>query len=127
MRTLRHSWCAWTWALVVLAIISCGASQRETTLKAAFVTVNTVRNGFATYDKIEQQKIVDAAKTADEGTAGLLAYRARREKILVIFDDVYRALTSAVVTEDAKSLAHATQLATALKQAYDDLQKASHQ
>ena len=126
MRTLRRSWCAWTWALIVMAIIGCGASQRETTLKATFVTVNSLRNGFTAFDKAEQQKIVDAAKTTDEGTAGLLAYRERRTKVLAIFDDVYQALAAAVVTEDAPSLAAASQLAAQLKHAYDDLKKAGH-
>lgn len=123
MKTLRSSVSIVAWAMILVAVLGCGASQREKTLKAAFITVNATRDGFTTFDKDHQQQIVDAAKSLEEGKAALAAYRVERDKMLAVFDDVYRALTAAVVTEDTGSLTAAQKVVDRLKQAYDDLKK----
>lgn len=126
MRTLRSSVSAVAWALILITAIGCGASVRDKAIRATFITVNTVRDGFAAFDKDHQAKIVAAATSAEQGAAALAAYRVERDQVLVIFDDVYHALTLAVIGSDAGSLTSAQQLAAKLKQAYDTLQKAKH-
>lgn len=123
MRALRSSASFVAWAFVIAAALSC-VSQREKALRAAFVTVNVARDGFVTFDRDRQHRIVQDAKTLEEGQAALAAYRTERDKVLAVFDDVYRALTAAVVAEDSPSLGAAQRVIKQLKQALDDLKKA---
>jgi hypothetical protein len=126
MRNLRSSVSAVAWALILTMVIGCGASARDTAIRATFVTVNSVRDGFTTFDKDRQAQIVAAATSAEGGVAALAAYRVERDQLLVILDDVYHALTLAIIGSDAASLTSAQQLAVKLKQAYDTLQKVKH-
>jgi hypothetical protein len=104
MRNLRSSVSAVAWALILTAIIGCGASARDKAIRATFVT----------------------ATSAEGGAAALAAYRVERDQLLVVLDDVYHALTLAIIGSDAASLTSAQQLAAKLKQAYDTLQKVKH-
>jgi hypothetical protein len=115
-------------ALFVAAILAplsgCGASARERVIRATFVTINSARDGFTTFDAQHQQQIIDDAKTLDEGKAALVAYRHNRETVLVILVDAYLALSTAVLADDPKSLAILLEVADHLKQAIDDIKKA---
>jgi hypothetical protein len=109
--------------LLALLAIGCGASQREKTLRAAFVATNSARDGFATFDRERQQEIIDKATSLEQGQAALVAYREKQGKIALVFEDVYRALTAAVLAEDTGSYDAAMKAAEKLKKALDDLKK----
>lgn len=115
-------------ALFVAAILAplsgCGASARERMIRTTFVTVNSARDGFTTFDAQHQQQIIDDAKTLDEGKAALAAYRHSRETVLALFESAYHVLAAAVLADDPKSLAILLEVADHLKQALDDLKKA---
>jgi len=123
VRALRASITPIAWALILMATFAGCMSQREKALRAAFVTVNSLRNGFTDLSRDRQQQIVDAAKSPEEGQAALTAFRTERDKVMAAFDDVYRALTAAVVANDTPSLTAAQTIVKRLTQAYDELKK----
>jgi hypothetical protein len=105
-------------------LLGCGASAREKTLRATFVTINAARDGFEAFDTQHQQQIVDDAKTLEEGKAAFAAYRHDRERVITAFVATYRVLTAAVLADDAASLEILLEAAKQLQQALDDLKKA---
>jgi hypothetical protein len=90
-----------TFILLVALTLGCGASQRESTLRTSFVSVNAVRDGFAAWDQAHQAGIVQSATSLADGQAKLAAYRAARERVDAAFQVAYRAVAFAAVTEDA--------------------------
>ena len=94
-----------TVALVLAACVACGASQRQTTIKAALVTVDASRDAFLAYDAKAQIEIVADGKTLEAVKQRLDAYRADRIRIVVVFDAAYHAIAAAAVAADAPSLA----------------------
>lgn len=110
---------------LMFAIIAsgCGQSQRERTLRATFVATNAARDGFTKYDRDQQQKIAQTATSIEAGQAALAAYRKKRDEVVVIFEDVYRALVAATLANDTGSLDAAKKAAERLKKALDDLMK----
>lgn len=78
----------------------CAASQRESTIKAAMVTVDTARDGFIAYDAAEQSAIVSKATSLEDGKAKLAAYRAERAKVADLFTVAYRAIAAATLNDD---------------------------
>lgn len=82
-------------------VAGCGASQRETTLRTSFVTINAAKDGFASWDQSHQAALVDAATSLSDGQAKLVAYRASRERVDAAFEVAYRAVAFAAVTEGA--------------------------
>ena len=91
-------------ALLCLALIACGASARENTLKVALVTADAARAAFMSYDAHHQLDIVDAdkasGKTLDRAQADLAAYRKARVPVVEALETSYRALAAAAVLED---------------------------
>lgn len=98
-------------AIVGLALVSlvaapgCGASQRESTIRAALITADTARDGFLAYDSAEQRAIVGAAKSLDDGRAKLAEYRDARTQVADAFTITYRAIAAAAALNDERSLA----------------------
>ena len=84
---------------------ACGASQRETTIKTALVTVDTARDSFVAFDASEQSMIVNKATSLDDGKAQLATYRDRRVKIVEAFTVAYRAIAAAATINDDPSIA----------------------
>jgi hypothetical protein len=94
-------------ALVVLfcaLATGCAPSQRESTLRAALVTVNASRDAFTVYDATKQAQIVAAAVSAEDGRARLEAYRASRVKLETAIGAAYRAIAIASSLNDDASL-----------------------
>ncbi len=89
------------------ALAGCGASQRQTTIKAALVTVDAARAAFVAYDSGRQSEIVASATSLEEGRAKLAAYRATRSKIETAFATCYRAIAVAAELNDEPSVAAA--------------------
>jgi len=108
-----------------MLVMGCGASAREKTLRATFVTVNAARDGFTAFDVQHQQQIVADAKTLEAGAAALAAYRQDRERVLALFEGVYHVLAAATFTDDVKTVATLVELAENLQKALDDLKKAA--
>ena len=88
-----------------VALPACGASQRETTIKTALVTVDTARDSFVAFDASEQSMIVNKATSLDDGKAQLATYRDRRVKIVEAFTVAYRAIAAAATINDDPSIA----------------------
>jgi len=109
--------------LAPLLLSGCGASQREKVLRTTFVSINTARDGFKTYDADHQAAIVAAAKTKDEGTTALAEYRKHGEPVLLLFEGAYHALAAAILADDAKSFASLLDVWKQLQLALDDIKK----
>lgn len=90
---------------IIIALTSCAASQRESTIKAALITVDAARDGFIAYDSSRQAAIVAAATSLEQGKAALVAYRADRAKFETAFSVAYRAIGVAATLNDEQSLA----------------------
>jgi len=109
----------------------CGSSARSKMIKSTFVSVNALRDGFIDWDMHRQERIVDQAKTFDEGRAELLRYRRNREPIVEGFEGVYRALAAAtLVSNDPANLAHLLAAAKQLEDAiakFKKLEEAPHE
>ena len=101
MRTLRSPV---VFFFLALALIACGTSQREKTLRASFVTVNAARDGFVKWEAQAQARIASEATTFDAGRVALEKYRADRTKVLEGFELAYRAISAALLLEDDRSL-----------------------
>lgn len=83
----------------------CAASQRESTIKAAMVTVDASRSAYLTYDQHAQADIVAKATSLDDGKAKLEAYRMNREKLVKALTVAYQAIATAAQLNDEPSIA----------------------
>lgn len=104
-------------AIVALCALpmGCTNTQRQSTLKAALITADVSRDAFVAYDASAQTTIVNESKSLEDGKAKLAAYRAAREKVVVVFSSTYHAIASAAIANDDQSM---TGLAAALTQLY---------
>lgn len=87
-------------ALLCLALVACGASQQETTLKAALVTADTGRAAFLAYDARHQADIVAAAKTKEDGKLALEVWRKEQSMAVQIIGTAYRAIAVYATLKD---------------------------
>jgi len=95
--------------ILLVALVACGAGQREQTIKGTLVSTNAARDGFVTFDAGRQNQIVDRAKAAGkskvEVVAEIAAYREQRAAVVDLFEAAYRTIAAAaVLQDDAKSL-----------------------
>lgn len=88
---------------LIVALSGCGASQRETTLKAALVTLDTARDATLAYDGPHELTLV-ATGTPIEAKAALAAYRLKRARVELAMTLAYRALAIAVAANDGPTL-----------------------
>lgn len=91
--------------LAALVIAGCASSQRESTIKAALVSVDATRDAFVVHDQTKQAAIVAQATSLEQGRAELAAYRADRAKVDTAFSLAYRAIAVALTLNDEPSLA----------------------
>lgn len=87
-------------ALTIAFVGSCGASIetiRQKNLQATLTVVNSLRDGFVVWDDGNQTRIVDDAKTFEDGKAALVEYRTKRELVVLSFEAVYKALAVAAL------------------------------
>jgi len=113
VRPLSAYLCLLAFCLLVQALPACSKNQRSKTIHATLVSVDAVREGFVTWDRAHMAGIVEGSTSHDDGTAKLLAYRAKRQPILDGFEVAYRALVVAATQSDDPSLKAA--LAEAVK------------
>lgn len=100
-------------------LVACGASQRESTIKAALVTVDAAREAWLAYDHHAQMEIVARATSLEDGRAKLAAYRANQGKIETAFEVAYRAVAAAATLNDDASLAGMVAAVAAATKAVD--------
>lgn len=106
--------------LLCLALVACGASQRERTIKGALVAVNAARDGFLAFDAEKQAAIVASAPSLEAGHQALADYRTARAKVETAFVAAYRAISLAATLKD-EPLAHLSSAAEQLRTALHDL------
>lgn len=107
--------------LLLQGSAGCTRSQRETTLHATLVSVNAARDGFSSWDREHALAIVDAAKTREQATTEVSAYREWRQQITASFEVAYRLLAVAATQTDKPSLDAAVAHAGALVEAIEKL------
>lgn len=90
--------------LTVVSVSGCAASQRETTIKTALVTVDSARDGFLAYDRAHEQQLVAEAVNADDARARLAVYQAKRAKVDPLFAIAYRSMAAAQLLNDDPSI-----------------------
>lgn len=83
----------------------CAAQTRESTIKAALVTVDASKEAYVTYDAHAQDQIVARATSLDDGKAKLAEYRAKRERVVKALTVAYQAIATAAQLNDDHSLA----------------------
>lgn len=90
--------------LVLVFLTGCGAHQRESTIKAALVTVDASRETFLAYDATEQADIVAHATSPEAGRAELTKYRDKRGTVEKTLEGAYRAIALAATLNDDHSM-----------------------
>ncbi len=91
--------------ILFMLLAACGASARENLIHGALVTTNAARDDLLVYDGQHQLDIANSAKTLDEGVAKLAAYRQKREAVVRLFAEAYRAIAiAAIIKDDPTSL-----------------------
>lgn len=109
--------------VLLVALAACGASTREKTLRATYVSLNAVSDGVLAYSKQREKAIATTAPLATVD-ADLAAFRARVDELVHKLGAAYHLLAAAVVLEDDKvSLGTITAVALAVQQAWAELQK----
>jgi hypothetical protein len=94
--------------VIVLVQAGCGGpSKRARTLQTVLVSVNAARDGFAEFDRQQQQHVLEAAPTREEYLAEIEAYKKARQPVLEYFEVAYRALAVAALQHDEVSLKRA--------------------
>lgn len=107
----------------LLALASCGASQREQTIASVLAATDAARDGFITWDKAHQISIVNGSTSETDAKAKLESYRSSRAKIVEAFEGMYRAIAIAASLNDDTSVANLIKMAELAKQTLDDFMK----
>lgn len=103
-------------SLLLVVLVACGASARETTIRTTYTGVTALQAGFLAWDLEHQRDLTRGVTTVADGLAKLDAYKTAREPVLKAFDVVYRALAAAaIVSDDPKSLPGAIAAADQLR------------
>lgn len=111
--------------IVALMLSACGASAREKTLKATYIGLNAASEGFVSYDKEHQARIVKAATSIEEGATKLAAYRVDQLRVYNLFAAAFQSLAAAaIVNNDPKSLTSAVAAAKLALDAFNHLKEA---
>ncbi len=101
-------------ALLLVFLVACGASARESALRTSFVAVTSLQAGFEEWDKAHQTAIVDASTSYEEGVAKLEEYWKKRTDATNAFEAAYRTIAAAALAEDSPTFSGA-------KRAYEQL------
>lgn len=117
--------------LIVLAILgmiaSCGATARDgrkTTVQGTLVAARALSAGFETFSSTYQDKLVDDAKTKEEATAAVTAFRAQRDAVLELRNTLYDAIVAAFEADfDEPSVHKVIALAKALREKIEAVRK----
>ncbi len=106
--------------LMCLAVVAggCAGSQREDTIRAALISVDSARDGFLAYDRAHEQQLVAEAVSADDAQAKLKAYQAKRAKVDPLFTGAYHGIAAAELLNTDQSL---TSMQAAIAQLIDAL------
>lgn len=101
--------------VALVAAMGCAGSQRETTIRAALVSVDSARDGFLAYDRAHEMSLVAHCNPAvetreqcqakvDASNKALAEYQAKRAKVDPVFAAAYRAVAAAWLLNDQPSL-----------------------
>lgn len=105
---------------LLLSLVACGASARESTIRTTLIATNAARDGFVAYDAHRQTAIVDAATSLDQGKGALTEYRVKRQPVVEGLSATYRAIAiAAVLEDDPRTLASMLTLAAQVKTLID--------
>ncbi|MGE3453693.1 MAG: hypothetical protein AB7O24_01140 [Kofleriaceae bacterium] len=86
--------------VIAFVLVACGASQRAETIRATYITTVTAHQAFLIFDHEHEKSIKDAATSYDQGRAALDAYRLKSDRVMQLFDGVYKAVAAALVLND---------------------------
>lgn len=111
--------------MLAMTVVACGASAREKTISATFATTNVLRDGFSKWDLEHQQALLaNAIKVKEDPKVSITEYRTKRAPVLQGFEDLYRAIATAlIVANDPKSLPNMLAAGIAAKNLVDDFKK----
>lgn len=111
-------------SLLVLAC-SCGASARQTAIRASLASVDAASDSFAAWSLQHQSDIVAAAiKAGSDGDtvkAEVASFRDKRLAVDAAFGVAYKLIAHAVVLDDDPSLSNALAAVVDLKAAIEAL------
>ncbi len=101
--------------IVACILAACTAGQRQDTIRATLVGLNSARDGFTAWDSGHQQALLDKSSTRAEFDTAVAAYRSGPQSaILQGMTLAYRGLAVAATQSDQPSLDAAVAQATAL-------------
>lgn len=98
--------------VVALALVACGPSARQQTLRATYVAATSAKAGFLAWDREQMQHISRMATSVDDGLAKIAAYKDKRSPVVGAFEAVFHLLAEAAIDDDRP-------LADALKKTED--------
>ena len=105
---------------LVATLVACAASARQKQLHAAHDALEASWTGLIRWDDAEQTRIVEEAKSLEEGRAALAAHRARRARVVDALTLATDAYNLAVKDPSPALVAEALFL---VKRVYDEVRK----
>lgn len=116
--------------VLLVAVAACGASQRDRTIRVTATTLNAVTDGVTAYTLEREERVARSVEagtvTPDEGKAQLAAHRKAIDTFWLQLVAAYRLLIAVSAFEDDKvPIGEVTRAASAVKAAWDALQKGS--
>jgi hypothetical protein len=76
---------------------ACTKNQRIETLGASLIAVNSAREALGVWDLAHQEDMVKRASTREEAERAVADYRAKRQRVVDTFVEVYRGLAAAAL------------------------------
>ena len=108
--------------LLLLVLLACGASARDTALRVILTGLNATRAAVVAYDAKAQTASVASATSVEAGKLELDAWRAKRAPVVAAIEAAYHLLAAAAVL--GTSLVDVVAAVTEAKRAWDALRGA---
>lgn len=102
-------------------LIACGASAREKTIRTTFDATNIAADHLLTFSDAQEAQINATATSLEDRNAKTAAWRAKVDKAELALTAVYRAIATAALLNDDRSVATLIQVALILNAELHDL------
>ena len=79
-------------ALICLALVACGTSTQQTTIKTSLAVVDATRAAFYAYDKAHRDQLRNAAKTPAELADAVTVWLKEESMVLMMLQTAYRGI-----------------------------------
>lgn len=92
----------------LLALVACGPSARQQTLRTMLTATTAAQAGFISWNGDQLDHIAETAPSFEEGLAAIAEHEKTSSTVVKAFEVVYRSIAAAaLLEEDQKSLVSA--------------------